>query len=284
MKKCFIFVFFGLFSWCAFAQDNNLSTNSGAIIQSPSGDTAVQSTSGSASDDAAFAEGQEETSVSDPYEKFNRVMFGFNDMLDRFVIKPAATIYNKIIPPPLNRGIDHVFENFYTLRTALNDVAQYNFYQAVSDSWRFALNSTIGIGGFFDVANEIGLPPNTEDFGLTLAQWGYTKSDYFVLPFFGALTIRDAIALPVDYYTSFYPYFRPWTTQLAIKSVDVVDKRAQLLRFQEAYETATLDKYVFIRSAYMQRRQYLIDQNTQPDNPYTVEETQKMHEDSFLDE
>jgi phospholipid-binding lipoprotein MlaA len=241
----------------------------------------MQSTSG---DDSAFAEGQDEIPVSDPYEKFNRVMFGFNDMLDRFVIRPAARLYNKIIPLPLNRGIDHVFENFYTLRSALNDAAQYNFYQAVSDSWRFALNSTIGIGGFFDVANEIGLPPNTEDFGLTLAQWGYTQSDYLVLPFFGALTIRDAIGLPVDYYTSFYPYFHPWTTQLAIKSVDVVDKRAQLLRFQEAYETATLDKYVFIRSAYMQRRQYLIDQNTQPDNPYTVEETQKMHEDHFLDE
>lgn len=287
MRKIYVFVicFFSLFS---FAQNEPVSTNSGVVVQSNSAGTvqsdsgAVQSNSGELGDDSAFDQDQEQP-VDDPYEKFNRVMFGFNEMLDRFIIKPAAELYNKIIPVPLNRGIDHMFENFYTPRTVLYDAMEYNFYQAVSDAWRVVLNTTVGIGGFFDVANKVGLPPNTEDFGLVLAQWGYKQSSYFVLPFFGPRTIRDSISIPVDYYTSFYPYFH-LSAQFWIKTTDTIDKRAQLLRFQDVYDTASLDKYVFLRSAYIQRVNYLIDQNTQQNNPYTAEDMQKMHQDPQLDE
>jgi phospholipid-binding lipoprotein MlaA len=201
--------------------------------------------------------------VKDPYEHFNRSAFAFNDKLDIYILKPIATFYNAIMPRPLNQGIHNFFLNIGNLPNIANDILQFNFYQMANDMWRFGINSTIGIGGLFDIGSRIGLMPYSNDFGLTLARWGYKNSNYLVLPFFGPYTIRDTIGIPVDYYVfSIYPHIYPRRTRYGIWGLGVVDRRAQLLQFQDVMDEAALDKYVFVRNAYMQRRAYQIEENS----------------------
>ncbi len=203
------------------------------------------------------------TVEKDPYEGFNRAMFTFNDKLDIYVLKPIATFYNKVMPKPLNKGIHNVFENINTVPTIANDLLQANFYQASNDTGRLLINTTIGIGGLFDMATRMDLEPYSNDFGLTLARWGYSDSNYLVLPFFGPNTVRDGlIGLPVDYFAfSLYPYIEPPSFRYQVYILGAIDKRAQLLKFQDVVDEASLDKYVFMRNAYLQRRAFQIDQN-----------------------
>jgi phospholipid-binding lipoprotein MlaA len=147
------------------------------------------------------------------------------------------------------------------LPTVANDILQLNFYQAMNDSWRFVINSTVGIGGLFDVASRIGLKYYANDFGLTLAIWGWRDSTYLVLPLFGPNTIRDVVEIPVDYYFSVYPYLRPPSRSWQLYGLGIIDRRAQLLQFQSVFEQAAIDKYVFTRNAYLQRRAYQIEEN-----------------------
>lgn len=216
----------------------------------------------------------------DPYEPFNRVMFNFNEQLDRFILKPLATLYTKIIPKPVAKGISNMFTNLDTVPTVANDIFQTNFYQATSDAWRLVINSTVGLLGFFDVAANIGLEPNdTEDFGLTFAQWGWKNSNYLVLPFFGPSTPRDTLGLPVNYfYLTVYPYIYPINIRYRIYALGIVSRRADLLHFQNVLQQAAVDKYVFIRDAYMQRRAYLIQRNTELGDPY-LEKNKKLSQE-----
>jgi phospholipid-binding lipoprotein MlaA len=205
----------------------------------------------------------------DPYERFNRVMYNFNDFLDRAVLKPIATLYNKIMPKPLSKGIGNMFYNIDTIPTIANDILQANFYQATSDAWRLGLNSTVGIAGFFDVAENLGLERNAEDLGLTFAQWGWKNSNYLVLPFIGSSTVRDGVAWPVNYELfTIYPYITPVRARYEVYGLGVVSKRAELLRFQGVLEQASLDRYAFLRNAYLQNRAYRIDRNKQLGDPY----------------
>src|SRR3990167_9166109 len=186
-----------------------------------------------------------QTSVNDPFQPINRFMFGFNDVIDKILLKHIATLYNKVMPKPLNQGIHNFYNNLNNLPTIANDLLQLNFYQATSDAWRFGVNTTIGILGFFDIASRINLPPYTNDFGLTLARWGWRNSNYLVLPFFGPSTIRDGIGIPVDYFAfSIYPHIYPSSTRYAVYFLGVVDRRAQLLQFQSVLEEAALDEYI----------------------------------------
>lgn len=200
--------------------------------------------------------------IKDPYEKFNRGIFAFNDHLDTYILKPIAQFYNKIIPRPLNLGIHNFFNNLNNIPTIINDILQFNFYQAANDAWRLGINTTLGIGGLFDVAKTMGLDPYINDFGLTLARWGYKDSNYFIIPFLGASTIRDALGIPVDYYGfSVYPYIQPQSTRFEVIALGVVDWRAQLVKYQSVLEEVAVDKYAFQRDAYIQRRAYQIKQN-----------------------
>ena len=202
-------------------------------------------------------------SVKDPYEGFNRAMFTFNDKLDKYFMKPIATGYNTIMPKPLNQGVHNFFLNIGNFPNIANDLLQANFYQATNDTWRLIINSTIGVAGFFDMATRMGLQAYQNDFGLTLARWGYQNSNYLVLPFFGPNTVRDGIGIPVDYYAfSVYPHIHPaYWRRYGIYALGVVDRRAQLLQFQDVMDEAAVDRYVFVRDAYMQRRAYLIKEN-----------------------
>lgn len=207
--------------------------------------------------------------VKDPYEKMNRKIFNFNDTLDTNVLVPVSKVYNKIIPKPLNKGIYNFFSNLNNFPTISNDLLQGNFYQATSDSWRFLVNSTAGACGLFDVAQNMGLEQNSEDFGLTLARWGYDNSDYLVLPFFGPSTLRDAMGLPVDYFFfSPYGYVPNSRTRYTLYALNIVSKRAELLQYQDIYNQIALDRYAFIRNAYLQQRKNAIDRNQNLSDPY----------------
>jgi phospholipid-binding lipoprotein MlaA len=220
------------------------------------------------------------TANNDPYEHFNRAMFQFNEVVDRLVLKPVATLYIKIIPKPLSKGLSNFYYNIDTIPTVANDFLQANFYQGTSDAWRLAINSTIGIGGFFDVASDMGLEPNKEDLGLTFAQWGYRNSNYLVLPFLGPGTVRDQVAWPINYlFLTIYPHIYPVTERNELYLTSLVVKRAELLRYQNVLSEASLDDYTFIRDAYMQRRTYQLERNAELNNPY-LEKNDKSEENS----
>lgn len=236
----------------------------------PAQDTTTQPAKNDAADNSTttvYADAPGDTTAEpagthDPYESFNRPVFHFNETLDKYIMKPIATGYNTIMPRPLNQGVHNFFNNIGTLPTLANDLLQFNFYQAANDTWRILINTTVGVGGLFDVASRIGLKYYSNDFGLTMAAWGYENSNYLVLPFFGPSTPRDGIGLPVDYFAfSLYPYIYPQSTRFQMYGLGVVDRRAQLLKFQEVLDEASLDKYVFVRNAYMQRRAHQIEEN-----------------------
>lgn len=211
---------------------------------------------------------------NDPYEKFNRVVFSFNDTLDKYILKPIATLYVHIVPRPLVTGIRNFFFNIDTIPTVANDLLQVNFYQATRDSWRLMINSTVGVLGFFDVATHIGLIPNKEDFGLTLARWGYAHSNYLVLPLLGPSTPRDMIGIPVDYYVfSVYPHIDPESARYELYGMSYISRRAELLNFQNIMRQAAVDRYIFVREAYMQRRAWLIERNKELGDPYLESDT-----------
>jgi phospholipid-binding lipoprotein MlaA len=208
------------------------------------------------------ADDSSDVTIADPYEKYNRHTFAFNDALDRNLLQPVARFYNKIMPKPLNKGIHNFFLNLNTVSTIADDFLQFNFYQMTNDLWRFTINTTIGIGGLFDVATRMNLPFYENDFGMTLATWGYRKSNYLILPFYGSYTVRDAMSLPVDFYAlSAYQYIEPPSLGYGIYAIGVIDWRAQTLKYNALMDAAALDKYIFVRNAYMQRRAFQLEQN-----------------------
>lgn len=227
---------------------------------------------------------EEPTTVKDPYESFNRASFRMNEDLDKWILKPAARGYNTITPNFINSGIHNMFLNIETWPTVINDILQANFYQTISDSWRLVINTTVGVFGFFDVATHMGLPYNKEDFGLTMAKWGYTNSDYVVMPFWGPKTVRDVIAMPFNYYFSIYPWIKNLWYRYGLYGFSIIDWRAQLLQYSKVYEELAIDPYVFLRSAYLQNRNYEIERNKELDDPYTPQDMQAFQEDYYLDE
>ncbi len=220
----------------------------------------------------------------DPLEGYNRVVFTINDKLDKYVVKPAAEFYNKIIPRPLNLGIDNIFNNISGTESIFNDLLQANFYQSTRDIWRFAIDSTVGVGGLFDVGQRVGLPYQVNGFGLTLTKWGYKNSTYFVLPFYGPKTIRDTLAMPVNIYTTVTPYLDNVALRNSLYAIFLLDKRAQLLRFQNVYDEMAIDPYIFQRTAYLQRQAYLVERVSELNNPYTAENTKAMVRDYYIAE
>lgn len=259
-----------------------------AAVATDSSDTTKITTSADNATNADAVNTQEvddaDAVTADPYERFNRVMFQFNEVFDKLILKPVATLYIKIIPKPLSKGLSNFYNNIDTIPTVANDFLQANFYQGTSDAWRLVINSTVGIVGFFDVATPMGLEPNKEDFGLTLAQWGYRKSNYLVLPFLGPGTVRDQIGWPINYYfLTIYPYIYPVEQRNQLYFTGLVVKRAELLRYQNVLEEASLDDYTFIRNAYLQRRAYQLERNAELNDPY-LEKNKQTDESTATDE
>ena len=193
----------------------------------------------------------------DPYESFNRKVFAFNDGLDRYLLKPAAKGYKAVSPQPVERGVINFFSNLGEVTHVVNDVLQWKWHQAGVDSSRFLINSTIGVVGIFDVATSMGIEEaDGEDFGQTLSAWGFGQGAYIVLPFFGPSTTRDALAMPVNRLTNPVTYVDDESTRWTLTALDIINTRAQLL---DTEELISGDRYLFIRDAYLQRRDYLIN-------------------------
>lgn len=190
----------------------------------------------------------------DPLEGFNRVMFSFNDTLDQAVLKPVAQVYRNITPGFVQTGIGNFFSNIGDVWNAVNNLLQGKVADGTSDVMRFAVNSTFGLGGLLDIGTPVGLPKHAEDFGQTLGRWGVHSGPYLVLPILGPSTLRDALATPVDLKGDLWSYKQPIYIRNTGTVVRLVDKRASVLDAGSLIEEAALDKYVFFRDAYLQRR------------------------------
>ena len=191
----------------------------------------------------------------DPLEGFNRAMFGFNETVDKVALKPAATAYDKVLPSFAKTGIGNFFGNIGDAWTAVNNLLQGNVKKGASDVTRVAINSTVGILGLIDVATPAGLPKHKEDFGQTLGVWGGKSGPYIVLPFFGPSTVRDTIALPLDYYGYAWNHKEPKHVRYKGSILKILNDRAAALDAVDLLEEAALDKYEFVRDAYLQKRE-----------------------------
>ncbi len=191
----------------------------------------------------------------DPWEGVNRVIYRFNDTLDTYALKPLAQGYQFITPQFLEDGIHNMFANIGDVRNFANDVLQAKPHAAGVDTARLLLNTTLGVAGFFDVGTKMGLQRNDEDFGQTLGYWGVPSGPYVMLPFFGPSTVRDGLAKYPDTYDAPYHYMNDIPARNTIQAVDVVDTRASLLSSEKLI---TGDKYIFIRNAYLQNREFKV--------------------------
>lgn len=191
----------------------------------------------------------------DPWESFNRKTFAFNDKLDAAVMKPIAQGYVKIMPEFAQEGVNNFYSNIEDIGVSLNNFLQGKPKQGASDAARFVVNTILGVGGLWDIATPMGLEKHDEDFGQTLGVWGVQSGPYFVLPLFGPSSLRDAPARLVDpswyYAIAIGDNWKYWTWW----GVDKVRTRADLLTAEGVVEKAALDRYTFIRDAWLQRRQ-----------------------------
>ena len=192
----------------------------------------------------------------DPFERVNRVVFSFNETADQYVIKPIAEGYKFVLPEFVRTGITNFFGNINDVLIGANNLLQGKPANAASDIGRFFINSTIGVLGLFDVATDIGLDKNHEDFGQTLGVWGFSDGPYIVMPFFGASNVRDTVGFVVDVKTDFMINTNKLNSdeKIAINSLRIINRRADLLDAGQLLEDAAFDKYSFLRDGYLQRR------------------------------
>jgi phospholipid-binding lipoprotein MlaA len=199
---------------------------------------------------------------SDPFEAFNEKMFWFNrEVLDRFLLKPAATAWDFVIPDPVQRGIYNVFDNLAVVRRVVNNTLQWKLTGAATEMARFTINSTVGLVGFFDVARDgFGIQQRDEDTGQTFGVWGIAPGPYLVLPFLPPLTIRDGIGYAFDTAMTPYIYFIPWYANAGLTATSTVNERSLNLETFERVAESTIDLYGAVRNAYLQRRAAAIRQ------------------------
>lgn len=205
----------------------------------------------------------------DPFEAYNRKMYAFNGVVDTIAIEPAIKAYTMIIPWPLRQGVDNFFINLYQLPTIANDILQGEIKLTFKDIGRFLINTTLGIGGLFDVATGFGLERNYQDFGITLSKWGDTSSPYLILPLLGPSTVRDTFGLGIDYRVfSVYAFIQPLSLNYSVLGVEAFAERASYQELTELAQLIAIDPYVLQRDAYLQRRKYLINGGQLADGLY----------------
>lgn len=200
----------------------------------------------------------------DPWEGFNRVMFTFNDQLDQHLVRPLAVGYQTITPKPVSHSVSHFFGNLEDVLIMSNNFAQLKFKQGFSDIGRILVNTTVGFFGIFDVASNLGLKKHNEDFGQTLGYWGVESGPYLMLPFLGPSTVRDAGGSLLSYGSglSFTGLGDTYPQQLFLYGARGIDLRESFIASEGLI---TGDRYLFFRSFYLQRREYLIRDGEQDD-------------------
>ncbi len=204
------------------------------------------------------------TQTKDPWEKMNRAIYGFNDTLDKAVVRPVANTYTRAVPEPARNRFHDFLSNIYEPVTVFNDLLQGKAKQTLQDTGRFLINSTVGLFGFFDVAKHVGLPHHDEDFGETLAHWGVPSGPYLVIPIIGPSTVRDAGGRIVDIYPNPPLSHMPPRYRNATVVMDGLDTRVGLMGANANIDSA-YDPYAFVRDAYLQNRRYNIYDGNPPD-------------------
>lgn len=199
----------------------------------------------------------------DPLEGLNRTIFTVNDKLDQYALKPVAKGYVFITPQPVRDSVTNFFSNIGDVYIAANNLLQLKITDGVEDIMRIVINTVFGVGGLFDVATLAKLPKHDNDLGLTLGHYGVPAGPYLVLPLFGPSTVRDAVGSIGNYYVNPLSYIHPDGLSWALYGLNIVNTRANLLNAGDVLEGAALDKYSFVRSAYLQRRQYLLSDGKQ---------------------
>ena len=203
----------------------------------------------------------------DPYEDTNRSFYAFNDYLDRNIMIPVAENYVKVTPEPVRDGITNFFDNLEYLNVILHSFLQGKLGQGFSDLTRFVVNSTLGLGGLFDVATDMGLEEHEEDLGQTLAVWGVEPGAYLYLPLLGPYTARNSPDLASSYFSNPFTYISTLFL-LPVSALNLINDRANLLEASEFVDEASIDPYSFIREAYLQQRKYLIHDGDPPSEGY----------------
>jgi phospholipid-binding lipoprotein MlaA len=196
---------------------------------------------------------------------FNRGVFGFNKFLDRWILKPVAKTYDFILPDPLQRGVSNAWDNIFTPWVAVNQFLQGKPRHGMSDFARFGINTTAGLGGFIDVAARNGIPKHQEDFGQTLVVWGFPVGPYLVIPLRGPSTVTYGAGIIVDSYANPIRYVDHVPTRNTLLALYFIDQRARLL---DAESLITGDEYLFIRDAFLQRREFLVNDEQVEEDPF----------------
>lgn len=200
----------------------------------------------------------------DTAESFNRAVYGFNDAVDRAVVRPVAETYESTLPGGLRQCVHNVFANLGDIWSSFNSFLQGDAHQGINSAGRVMLNSTLGVFGCFDLATGQGVERQPEDFGQTLAVWGVGSGPYVVLPLLGPSTLRDTLALPFDMFGDPVSQIGHVPTRNATRVLSIVDTRATLLPATRMVDQIAIDPYSFTRDAYIQRRNSLIHNGNPP--------------------
>ncbi|HET7812116.1 MAG TPA: VacJ family lipoprotein [Steroidobacteraceae bacterium] len=218
----------------------------------------------------------------DPWERFNRSTFAFNDAMDRAIARPVAKAYKKVMPRFVRAGVNNVFNNLNTVNTAVNDALQGKMRAAGHDSTRFLMNTVFGFGGLFDPATRAGIEMNDEDFGQTFGKWGMKSGPYLVLPILGPSSARDTFGKLVDQFTYPVSYLEDDSTRFYIRLVSLLDTRTELLDL-DAQIDASYDKYAFVRNAWLQRREFQVKDGNVDDASLDLEEGMEPEDEAPAD-
>ena len=203
--------------------------------------------------------------TDDPFEDLNRDIFVFNEKLDEKILKPTALAYRKVTPQFLRTGVTNFFNNLEEIDTTINQVLQGEIKYAFNDAGRFAINSTIGLFGLIDIASKMGLEKHEEDFGQTLGVWGFDSGPYIMLPFLGPSNPRDLLSRPMSSFLSGTYAVENNDLKLMLVGIDALETRERLL---DAETLIVGDKYIFVKDAYIQSREYEINNGMSEDDEF----------------
>jgi phospholipid-binding lipoprotein MlaA len=209
-----------------------------------------------------------EPSPHDPWEPFNRSVFEFNEGLDAYLLKPVVAGYRFILPEFVRDGIYNFFSNYNDIYTALQNLLQGKPDYAFNDFMRVVVNTTFGLGGLIDMATPGGLPKHKEDWGQTFGVWGIPSGPYVVLPFFGPSNVRDTFGTVADIESDYlFSYVKDIGLRNSITGLRVVNARNTYFEAGDLIDGAAIDKYSFMRDAYIQRREYQINEGREDREP-----------------
>lgn len=203
--------------------------------------------------------------INDPFEDLNRDIFIFNEKLDEKLLKPAALTYRKVTPQFARTGVTNFFNNLEEIDTTINQVLQGEIKYAFNDAGRFVINSTIGLFGLIDVASKMGLEKHEEDFGQTLGVWGFNSGPYIMIPFLGPSNPRDLLSRPISSFLSGTFAMEDNDVKLTLIGIDALETRERLL---DAETLIIGDKYIFVKDAYVQSREYEINNGSIEDDEF----------------